>query len=151
MTVNFDIHPRQALAPSDFKALGRSIRRWLRLHAKQQGSIHWYDSDSLDDLLRGAPPRSVDCDRDQADHLVAGSTTLEGEETASHVAILEQIEAPPPICLSLVYNKIIDDRQILASVRRALSTELVADVLINGQSWDDPAAQDSTMGRHAHP
>jgi hypothetical protein len=46
---------------------------------------------------------------------------------------------PPPFCLSLIYNKIIDDRQILANVRRALSPELVADVLINGQSWDNPA------------
>jgi hypothetical protein len=121
------------MGPSDFKALGRSIRRWLRLHAKQQGSVYWYDSDSLDELLRGRPPLSVPVEADRA----TTEVTAVGGGT-SGVAVLEQVESPPPICLSLVYNKIIDDRQIFANVHRALSPELVADVLVNGQSWDDP-------------
>jgi hypothetical protein len=138
VTVNFDIRPRQAMAPSDFKALGRSIRRWLRLHAKQQGSVHWYDNDSLAELLRGRPPLAVPTGEDRAVSTASiGAGSIGGG--VSGVAMLEQVEAPPPICLSLVYNKIIDDRQIFANVRRALSPELVADVLVNGQSWDDPA------------
>ncbi|HVX14900.1 MAG TPA: hypothetical protein VHC22_27165 [Pirellulales bacterium] len=142
MTVNFDIRPRQAMAPSDFKALGRSIRRWLRLHAKQQGSVHWYDNDSLAELLRGRPPLAVATGEDQA----ASRASVGGG--VSGVAVLEQLDAPPPICLSLVYNKIIDDRQIFANVRRALSPELVADVLVNGQSWDDPAQHDTRRRPH---
>ena len=141
MTVNFDVMPRQALLPSEFKALGRSIRRWLRLHAKQQGSVHWYDNDSLNELLKGRPPLAVpNEDRSMAEgHVADDMGTAEHDLAASHVAVLEHPETPPPICLSLVYNKIIDDRQILANVHRALSPELVADVLVNGQSWDQPA------------
>jgi hypothetical protein len=141
VTVNFDILPRQALLPSDFKALGRSIRRWLRLHAKQQGSVRWYDTDSLEQLLKGQPPRSVQSQEVAnftGDPVADYSGTVGDASGVSNVGVLERVEAPPPVCLSLIYNKIIDDRQILANVRRALSTELVADVLINGQSWDNP-------------
>ncbi|MGH7137710.1 MAG: hypothetical protein ACREHD_18335 [Pirellulales bacterium] len=141
MTVYVDIFPRQALAPGDYKALGRSIRRWLRLHAKQQGSVHWYDSDSLGELLKGRPPLSVQAassgalaERSLAENAGGGPGSLSG------TAVLDHDEAaPPPFGMDLVYNKIIDERQILANVRRALSTELVADVHINGRSWDEPA------------
>lgn len=136
MTVNFDIHPRQALTPADFKALGRSIRRWLRLHAKQQGSVHWYDSDSLDELLKGRPPLAVRGETREISNIhVAGE--FNGQRS-SNTAVLDAIDAvPAPFCMSLVYNKIIEDRQVMANVRRALSIELAADVLVNGQSWDD--------------
>lgn len=136
VTVNLDIYPRQALTPADFKALGRTIRRWLRLHAKQQGSMHWYDSNSLAELLKGRPPLSVRSKTHADDVQVADVFT---DSRASNTAVLDAVEtAPPPFCMSLVYNKIIEDRQIMANVRRALSAELVADVLIDGLSWDDP-------------
>jgi hypothetical protein len=140
VTVNFDIYPRQALLPADFKALGRSLRRWLRLHAKQQGSVRWYDTDGLDVLLKGRPPRSALHDRSSEFESSAGGGT----------AMLEQVdtESPRPVCLSLVYNKTVEHRQVIAAVRRALSTELVADVLVNGQSWDDPTASE-TFGTFA--
>lgn len=143
MTVYVDIFPRQALVPGDYKALGRSIRRWLRLHAKQQGSVHWYDSDSLTELLKGRPPLSVQAassgamaaERNLAENAGGSLGALSG------TAVLDDDEAaPPPFGMDLVYNKIIDERQILANVRRALSTELVADVHINGRSWDEPAS-----------
>ncbi|HET6879009.1 MAG TPA: hypothetical protein VFI31_02570 [Pirellulales bacterium] len=140
VTVNFDIFPRQALAPSDFKALGRSIRRWLRLHAKQQGSVHWYDSDSLDELLKGRPPLAVQGDTQfaTAERAMERSAGV-GDYRASGAAVLDADDsAPPPFCLSLVYNKIIEDRQIFANVHRALSPELAAEVLVNGRSWDEP-------------
>lgn len=134
MTVNFDIYPRQALTPADFKALGRSIRRWLRLHAKQQGSVHWYDSDSLGELLKGRPPLAVP--GETRGELQASEAF--GGHSASNVALLDATDTlPPPFCMSLVYNKIIENRQVMANVRRALSVELAADVLVNGQSWDD--------------
>lgn len=142
MTVYVDIFPRQALSPSDFKALGRSIRRWLRLHAKQQGSVHWYDSDSLSELLKGRPPLAVQnaaaggiADQNSAEQ----ASAMIGGSGSSATAVLDDVEAPPPFGMDLVYNKIIDERQILGNVRRALSTELVADVRINGRSWDEPA------------
>lgn len=141
MTVNFDIYPRQALLPADFKALGRSLRRWLRLHAKQQGSVRWYDTDGLDELLKGRPPQSA-----------ARPDPPTGFESsvAGGTAVLDRLatESPPPICLSLVYNKTVEHRQVIAAVRRALSTDLVADVLVNGQSWDDPTASE-TFGTFA--
>lgn len=135
MTVNFDIFPRQALTPADFKALGRSIRRWLRLHAKQQGSVRWYDTDSLDDLLKGDPPRPP------AGEAVAERSTGELATATASVAVLDHVdtETPPPICLSLIYNKNSEPRYVMASVRRALPTDLVAEVLIDGRTWDDPA------------
>ena len=143
MTVYVDIFPRQALSPGDYKALGRSIRRWLRLHAKQQGSVHWYDSDSLAELLKGRPPLAVQAasspamaQRSLAENLEGASSSL---GSSSSTALLDEA-APPPFGMDLVYNKIIDERQILANVRRALSTELVAEVLINGRSWDEPAS-----------
>jgi hypothetical protein len=138
VTVNFDIYPRQAIAPTDFKALGRSVRRWLRLHAKQQGSVHWYDSGSLDELLRGRPPLSVGGQAEDVGGLQEARLAAAGQHS-SNTAVLDAVEgAPPPFCMSLVYNKIIEQRQVLANVRRALSADLVADVLVNGQSWDDP-------------
>lgn len=136
MTVNFDIYPRQALTPADFKALGRSIRRWLRLHAKQQGSVHWYDSDSLDELLKGRPPLAVRDDTQQTTVVRKAGTF--GGQVSSNTAVLDATDSvPPPFCMSLVYNKIIENRQVMANVRRALSAELAAEVLVNGQSWDD--------------
>lgn len=138
MTVNFDIYPRQALTPTDFKALGRSIRRWLRLHAKQQGSVHWYDSDSLDELLKGRPPLAVPAETQYIGDLHQAEAI--GGQESSNTAVLEAVDmVPPPFCMSLVYNKIIENRQVMANVRRALSAELVADVLVNGQTWDDVA------------
>lgn len=133
MTVNFDIYPRQALTPADFKALGRSLRRWLRLHVKQQGSVRWYDTDGLEELIKGRPPQGVAAQ--------PPSPQFEASE-AGGTAVLERVdtEGPQPICLSLVYNKTVEHRQVIAAVKRALSTELVADVLVNGQSWDDPTA-----------
>lgn len=135
MTVNFDIYPRQALTPADFKALGRTIRRWLRLHAKQQGSVRWYDADALQGLLKGIPPRPLPSED------AMGAESRAGEELgagASAVAVLEATETSTrPFCLSLIYNKDCDHRHVMASVRRALSTDLVADVLIEGRSWDD--------------
>lgn len=138
MTVNFDIVPRQALTAADFKALGRAIRRWLRLHAKQQGSVRWYDSDSLEALLKGQPPRA------QAAEVAASiSEGLRGDIAAAavNVALLDHVdtETPRPFCLSLIYNKNSEPRHVLASVRRALPTDLVAEVFIDGRSWDDPA------------
>lgn len=140
MTVNFDIYPRQALLPADFKALGRSLRRWLRLHAKQQGSVRWYDTDGLEELLKGRPPRSAGPEPSSGFESSAGGGT----------AVLDHVdtESPRPICLSFVYNKTVEHRQVIAAVRRALSTELVADVLVNGQSWDDPTASE-TFGTFA--
>jgi hypothetical protein len=136
VTVNFDIYPRQALTPADFKALGRYIRRWLRLHAKQQGSVHWYDSDSLDELLKGRPPLAVRDDTQQT-NVVRKAGTF-GGQVSSNTAVLDATDSvPPPFCMSLVYNKIIENRQVMANVRRALSAELAAEVLVNGQSWDD--------------
>lgn len=135
MTVNFDIYPRQALTPADFKALGRTIRRWLRLHAKQQGSVRWYDADALEGLLKGVPPRPIPSEEAMGSDASAGEGL--GTET-SNVAVLEATETiPRPFCLSLIYNKDCDHRHVMASVRRALSTDLVADVLIEGHSWDD--------------
>jgi hypothetical protein len=143
VTVYVDIFPRQALAPADYKALGRSIRRWLRLHAKQQGSVHWYDSDSLSELLKGRPPLAVQAASSGAmgQRSLAADLEASGDPgSASSTALLDHDDAaPPPFGMDLVYNKIIDERQILANVRRALSTELVADVRINGRSWDEPA------------
>ena len=147
MTVNFDIVPRQALMPADFKALGRAIRRWLRLHAKQQGSVRWYDTDGLSDLLKGSPVRSLLPEDGESPVALAtalaaspgmGSPALETPALGS-VALLDQPEpeAPRPICLSLIYNKDCDHRHVMAAVRRALPNELVADVLIEGLSWDD--------------
>ncbi|HQU42185.1 MAG TPA: hypothetical protein PK867_05210 [Pirellulales bacterium] len=142
MTVNFDIYPRQALTPADFKALGRSLRRWLRLHVKQQGSVRWYDTDGLEDLLKGGPPRPVASTPEQSE-----SQAFAGGGTA----VLEHVdtETPQPICLSLIYNKPMEHRQVLAAVRRALSSELVADVLVNGQSWDDAGHGGLHGGRRA--
>jgi hypothetical protein len=138
VTVNFDIIPRQALNAADFKALGRSLRRWLRLHAKQQGSVRWYDSDSLDDLLKGRPPRPLTDEREAS---INENITSGFAPAGATVAVLESVEeaTPRPVCLSLVYNRPIESRQILTSVRKALSNDLVADVLIDGRSWDDPA------------
>jgi hypothetical protein len=136
VTVNFDIVPRQALTPADFKSLGRTIRRWLRLHAKQQGTVRWYDADALEGLLKGVPPQpSVAEDASSSFEPPADGLAVE----AASVAVLEHTEAsaPRPICLSLIYNKDCDHRHVMASVRRALATELVADVLIEGRSWDD--------------
>jgi hypothetical protein len=145
VTVNFDIVPRQALTPADFKALGRAIRRWLRLHAKQQGSVRWYDTDGLSDLLKGAPVRSLH--PDEADSPFAPALVVSaavggfalGSPAPGGVALFDQAEpeAPRPICLSLIYNKDCDHRHVMGAVRRALPVELVADVLIEGRSWDD--------------
>jgi hypothetical protein len=133
VTVNFDIVPRQAITSGDFKALGRAIRRWLRLHAKQQGSVRWYDTDGLSDLLKGNPVRSPLGD-EPAEPFASG-----GFAVAAAVGVLDPAEtaACRPICLSLIYNKDCDHRHVMAAVRRALPTELVADVLIEGRSWDD--------------
>jgi hypothetical protein len=111
------------------------------LHAKQQGSVHWYASDSLAELLKGRPPLSVQgeaaskvAERSRTD----SASGMPEESGSSNVAVLDEVDAPPPpFGMDLVYNKIIDERQILSNVRRALSTELVADVLINGRSWDE--------------
>ncbi len=132
MTVNFDIVPRQALMPADFKALGRAIRRWLRLHAKQQGSVRWYDTDGLSDLLKGHPVRSP-LGEETGEALAPGALSSGGS-----VGVLDPADtACRPICLSLIYNKDCDHRHVMAAVRRALPTEMVADVLIEGRSWDD--------------
>jgi hypothetical protein len=142
VTVNFDIVPRQALTPGDFKALGRAIRRWLRLHAKQQGSVRWYDTDGLSDLMKGKPVRSPLPEGEAGSSAVAVgefSPAVPFGLVAGSVALLDRAEtiAPRPICLSLIYNKDCDHRYVMAAVRRALPTELVADVLIEGRSWDD--------------
>jgi hypothetical protein len=138
VTVNFDILPRQALTPADFKALGRAIRRWLRLHAKQQGSVRWYDTDGLSDLLKGVPVRSLLPEEAASPFALAASPAVAGAAMGA-VAVLDQAEpeAPRPICLSLIYNKDCDHRHVMGAVRRALPVELVADVLIEGRSWDD--------------
>src|SRR5215469_14778743 len=133
VTVKFDIVPRQALTPADFKALGRAIRRWLRLHAKQQGSVHWYDTDGLSDLSKGNPVRSP-LGEETAEAFAPGDLTVVGG-----VGVLDPPETvvSRPICLSLIYRKDCDHRHVMGAVRRALPTELVADVLVEGRSWDD--------------
>lgn len=133
MTVNFDIVPRQALTSADFKALGRTIRRWLRLHAKQQGSVRWYDADALAELLKGVSPR-----RESFESATSGFEPFAGGVAAAEsVAVLEEPSVSRPICLSLIYNKDCDHRHVMAAVRRALPIELVADVVVEGRSWDD--------------
>src|SRR5215469_2830972 len=101
VTVKFDIVPRQALTPADFKSLGRAIRRWLRLHAKQQGSVRWYDTDGLSDLLKGDPVRSP-VGEDTVESSAPGALGASG-----CVGVLDPAETAVsrPICLSLIYNK----------------------------------------------
>jgi hypothetical protein len=145
VTVNFDIIPRQALTPADFKALGRTIRRWLRLHAKQQGSVRWYDADALAELLKGIPPRKESFESAASDFEPITGGLAAGES----VAVLEEPSVSRPICLSLIYNKDCDHRHVMAAVRRALPTELVADVVIEGRSWDDQSHGEWIGLRHA--
>lgn len=132
------------MTPADFKALGRAIRRWLRLHAKQQGSVRWYDTDGLRDLLKGQPVQSPLSENAAGSLAPAGgdfspNASFAAGPSPENVALLDAAEttAPRPICLSLIYNKDCDHRYVMAAVRRAMPTELIADVLIEGRSWDN--------------
>lgn len=136
MATDFDVFPRQALMPRDFKALGRAIRRWLDRCQKANDGVRWYDEESLEQLLKGEPPRAV-----ASAAVAAGAVASAGDlpQEPSVPTIGSDVPAHPSdwvIQLRLVC-KAGTRRQMIADVRRALPADLVADVLIDGHSWEE--------------
>lgn len=139
MATDFDIFPRQALTPRDFKALGRAIRRWLDRCQKANDGVRWYDEESLEHLLKGEPPRAL------ATAVGAGAVAaMAGDVEEAHSmapSTSEFVSRPSDWVMQLrLLPKASTRRQTVADVRRALPTELVAEVLIDGRSWDDDSA-----------
>ncbi len=137
MATDFDIFPRQALTPRDFKALGRAIRRWLDRCQKANDGVRWYDEESLEHLLKGEPPRAL------AAAVGAGAMVAvagDSHDTPSMApSTSEFVSRPSEWVMQLrLLPKAATRRQMVADVRRALPTDLVAEVLIDGRSWDEP-------------
>lgn len=136
MATDFDVFPRQALTPRDFKALGRAIRRWLDRCQKANDGVRWYDEESLEQLLKGEPPRALSSAPvgagavATADELVQERTgPMIGSDVPSHPS--DWVMQLRLVC------KAGTRRQMVADIRRALPAELVADVLIDGRSWEE--------------
>ncbi len=136
MATDFDIFPRQALTPRDFKALGRAIRRWLDRCQKANDGVRWYDEESLERLLKGEPPRALAAVVGSGAVAAVAGGLHEPHSMASSTA--EFVSRPSDWVMQLrLLPKAATRRQIVADVRRALPTDLVAEVLIDGRSWDE--------------
>lgn len=134
MATDFDIFPRQALTPRDFKALGRAIRRWLDRCQKANDGVRWYDEESLEHLLKGEPPRALESAVGAGAVAAVAGVDAQGSAGTTN----EFVSRPSDWIIQLrLLCKGDTRRQIVADARRALPEELVADVLIDGRSWEE--------------
>lgn len=137
MATDFDVFPRQALTPRDFKALGRAIRRWLDRCQKANDGVRWYDEESLEHLLKGEPPRAL-TSAVGAGAVAAVAGDMAQEPPAAPTIGSDLVSHPSDWVIQLrLVCKGGTRRQIIADARRALPTDLVADVLIDGRSWEE--------------
>jgi hypothetical protein len=124
MPVACELKPRLDIAPEDFKRLGAALTEWARQELGGDGVLSSIDRQGLASLIGGEPPNP-----------------LAVEAAAHHQDVpLEQIRqdlGPLASERSLRFNVKdgVPRGQVVASLRQAIPTELVEDVIIDDVSW----------------
>jgi hypothetical protein len=151
-----EIIPRPDATPEQLKRLGAALAEWWeRRGGGTEGGPHWIDGAALNDLLAGELPQpfvlriltemhnSPSSPGTAALGLPGRMTTRElrealheARDTHPHLArsIPQADSRTVPFGLGSAGQ--IDRQTIIAGLRRFVATELVEDILIDGQSWE---------------
>jgi hypothetical protein len=145
MPINCEVIPRAGATAAELKALGSALLRWYVRECRGDGIAHSVDTEALIELLNGrvpAPrvprPSPVFVRSGPAD-LTADLSALNGYEL--HAPRVERLrealaEARRPAALLRVREGKCDHCRAVASLREHLPAGLVADVLVEGRSWN---------------
>jgi hypothetical protein len=147
--------PRQDATSDELKELGLALGAWWRaVCATPNSPAAQLDEDALHDLLAGELPqpfglrllgwlREPDARRRLA--LRGRLTPHDVTEALRHArnvnpAVAGRIPRAElrAVFIGLSHHTESDVRRLVASLRAGLPADLVADILIDGQSWDDP-------------
>jgi|SRR5208283_5217815 len=115
MPIHCEILPRPDASPEQLQALGQAIQRWYHQEVKDEGTTRRIDNQALEDLLAGQMPQPVSFE----------ALTASTEAQAKKHAVPIMVRGGPAY----------DRQAIIRSLRRAIPSELVEDVLVAGRSW----------------
>jgi hypothetical protein len=146
MAIDCEVIPRPGATPDELKSLGSAVLRWYVRECRGEGIAHSVDTEALIELLNGRLPAArvpkpspayVSSGAPETE-VHAGSGLNGYELRRPNVEQLREALATArrPAALLCVRERNYDRARIIASLRESIPAELVADVRVDGRSWD---------------
>jgi hypothetical protein len=145
MPIDCEVVPRPGATPGELKALGAALLRWYVRECRADGLAHSVDTEALIELLNGRPPSPrvprplparVPSPPGPAPAEPAGLNGYEMPAPTVEQLRLALAAARRPAALLRVRAGNYDRARVVGSLREYLPTGPLADVLVDGRSWN---------------
>ncbi len=128
MPVVCELNPRQDLTPEQHKQLGKALEEWASRERRNVGLLCMIDQAGLDSLLSGEPPNPLGLRAKQLNEGVSWEKIRQDlGPVASDRSLRFSVKDEPG------YSR----EKVIESLREAIPTELVDDILIDEVSWTE--------------
>ena len=144
MPIDCEVIPRPGATPADLKALGSALLRWYVRECRRDGIAHSVDTEALIEMLNGRPPAArvprpaligVPCALD--DDSGPPRNGYERRAPAGVERLRQALAlARRPAALLRVREGKYDRGRAVAGLRDHLPAALIADVLVDGRTWN---------------